>query len=82
MGKLNKLTKHTFFIKMNFIGNSPQCQAKVRKFQEIILLRQGRETSSINNKKKRLHHHTFTLAIVHLISLPLFKEETFKTYLP
>ena len=61
MGKLNKLTKHTFFIKMNFIGDSPQCQAKVRKFQEIILLRQGRETSSINNKKRRLHCHTFTL---------------------
>ena len=61
MGKLNKLTKHTLFIKMNFIDNSPQCQAKVRKFQEIILLRQGRETSSINNKEKRLHCYTFTL---------------------
>lgn len=63
MGKLNKLTKHTLFIKMNFIGNSPQCQAKVRKFQEMILPRQGRETSSINNKKKRLQCHTFTLYI-------------------
>ena len=39
---------------MNFIGNSPQCQAKVRKFQEMILPRQGRETSSINNKKKEI----------------------------
>ena len=48
---------------MNFIGNSPQCQAKVRKFQEMILPRQGREASSINNKKKRLHCHTFTLYI-------------------
>ena len=85
MGKLNKLTKHAFFIKMNFIGNSPQCQAKVRKFQEMILPRQGRETSSINNKKRDctvIHSHFTLLAVVHLISLSLFKEETFKTYLP